>query len=109
MSEIPSVPQRIGTLTLALTHKLPRRGKKIKAGFVEPMRLLRSTELPDDDAWLKELKFDGYRALAIKTNGAVQLRSRNDNDFSVRYGVVTKALATLPDETVVDGEIVALD
>ena len=79
-----------------------------KAGFIEPMLLLRSTELPDDDAWLTELKFDGYRALAIKTNGNVQLRSRNDNDFS-RYAAVTKALAKLPDETVIDGEIVALD
>ena len=32
-----------------------------------------------------ELVLDGYRALAIKTNGKVQLRSRNNNDFSDRY------------------------
>jgi len=37
------------------------------------------------------------------------LRSRNDNDFSVRYAGVTAALAKLPDDTIVDGEIVALD
>jgi hypothetical protein len=51
----------------------------------------------------------GYRALAIKTGGKVQLRSRNDNDFAGRYPLVVKALSTLPDETVIDGEIVALD
>ena len=39
----------------------------------------------------------------------MQLHSRNDNDFSVRYGGIAKALASLPDETVIDGEVVALD
>jgi ATP-dependent DNA ligase len=56
-----------------------------------------------------ELKFDGYRALAIKTGGLIQLRSRNDNDFSLRYPAIAKALESLPNETVVDGEVVALD
>jgi bifunctional non-homologous end joining protein LigD len=37
------------------------------------------------------------------------LRSRNDNDFSVRYPTIVKALTPLPDETVIDGEVVALD
>jgi len=39
----------------------------------------------------------------------VQLRSRNDNDFTQRYPAIAKALAALPDETVIDGEVVALD
>jgi ATP-dependent DNA ligase len=55
------------------------------------------------------LKLDGYRALAIKTDGKVQIRSRNDNDFALRYPAIAKALASLLDETVVVGEIVALD
>jgi ATP-dependent DNA ligase len=55
------------------------------------------------------LKHDGYRAIAFKTGGNLHLRSRNDNDFALRYPVIAKALNALPDETVVDGEIVAFD
>jgi ATP-dependent DNA ligase len=36
-------------------------------------------------------------------------RSRNDNDFSRRSPTIVKALAGLPNETVIDGEVVALD
>src|SRR5580658_7240917 len=83
--------------------------KKAKAGFIEPMLLLRTEKLPEGPEWLIELKLDGYRALAIKSGGEVQLRSRNDNDFNSRYPGIVKALASMPDETVIDGEVVALD
>jgi bifunctional non-homologous end joining protein LigD len=34
---------------------------------------------------------------------------RNENDLSVRFPILTQALANLPDETIIDGETVALD
>ena len=77
--------------------------------FIEPMLLLRTDALPSGERWLYELKLDGYRAIAFKRGGAVQLRSRNDNDFSSRYPGVVEALHRLPDNTVIDGEIVAFD
>jgi len=74
------------------------------------MLLLKSEALPDDPArWLYELKLDGYRAIAFKADGRLHLRSRNDNDFTARYAAVVRGLKDLPDETVVDGEIVAFD
>ena len=83
--------------------------RKRRAAFVEPMLLLRVDSLPEGDAWQYELKFDGYRALGIKTGGKIQLRSRNDNDFSLRYPAIVRAFSSLPNKTVVDGEVVALD
>jgi len=82
---------------------------KAKARFIEPMLLQRTERLPEGSDWLYELKLDGYRALAIKAGGKLRVRSRNDNDFSVRYPSIANALAALPDETVIDGELVALD
>ena len=47
-------------------------------------------------------------ALGIKSAGAVRLLSRNANDFSTRYPSIARALVKLPDDTIVDGEVVAL-
>ena len=82
---------------------------RTKAGFVEPMLLLRTDRLPDDPArWAYQLKFDGYRAVAFKVGGKVHLRSRNDKDFNARYPAVVRGLAKLPSDTVIDGELIAL-
>jgi bifunctional non-homologous end joining protein LigD len=83
---------------------------RARARFVQPMLLLRSETLPDDPVrWLYELKMDGYRAVAYKSGGTVHLRSRNQNDFTRRYPGIPRGLANLPDETIIDGEVVALD
>jgi DNA ligase D-like protein (predicted ligase) len=81
----------------------------VQARFIPPMLLLKTNRLPDDGKWLYELKLDGYRAVAFKKSGDVHLRSRNDKDFALRYPAVVKALARLPDNTVIDGEVVAFD
>ena len=74
------------------------------------MLLLRSDTLPDDGArWEYQLKLDGYRAVAFKAGGRLHLRSRNDKDFTRTYPSVLNGLAQLPDDTVIDGEVVALD
>ena len=73
------------------------------------MLLLRTERLPEGPDWLYELKLDGYRAIAAKAADRVQLCSRNQNDFGARYPSIAKALENLPNDTVVDGEIVTLD
>src|ERR1700722_4825006 len=89
------------------TRAVPSR--EIKAKFIEPMLLLPAETLPQGPGWTYELKLDGFRAIGLKTGGTVRLRSRNDKDFNRKYPAIAKALAALPDETVVDGEVVALE
>src|SRR5262245_4917227 len=91
------------------TADIMRGSAMRKAEFIDPMLLLLTSKLPEGDQWLYELKLDGYRALAIKRDGSVRLVSRNGNDFGKRYPAILAALRELPDETVIDGEVVALD
>ena len=86
-------------------RSLPSR----EAGFIEPMECLAVTKLPDGPEWVYEIKLDGYRALAINADGKLSLYSRRQKSFSRQYRHVFDALRDLPENTVVDGEIVALD
>jgi bifunctional non-homologous end joining protein LigD len=63
----------------------------------------------DDEDWVFEIKWDGYRALGSMVDGKVDLRSRNDISFADRYKPVINALAQLDIDTVIDGEIVSLN
>jgi len=81
----------------------------MKAHFIEPMLCGAVSELPSGPEWSYELKLDGYRGLAIKAGGLCKLLSRNGKDLTARFRVITRALQPLPDDTMLDGEIVALD
>jgi ATP dependent DNA ligase domain len=80
-----------------------------KARFFEPMLCLAVEKLPEGPAWQYEAKLDGYRAIGIRTKAGVELWLRNKKDFSRRFPEVSRALESLPVETVLDGGIVAVN
>jgi len=82
---------------------------KRKADFIEPMECALVSKLPAGPSWAYEVKLDGYRVVAVKSTQEIILYSRNRKNFTGRYPYIAEALSTLPSDTVVDGEIVALD
>jgi bifunctional non-homologous end joining protein LigD len=77
---------------------------------IHPM-LAESIAEPFDGAeWLFEIKWDGYRAIALIENGKVRLVSRNQNDLTTRYPELEDMAQWIKAKTaILDGEVVALD
>src|SRR5271165_5557207 len=73
------------------------------------MMALPVRDLPTGN-WIYEVKFDGYRALAIKADKGVRLISRNRKSFNDDYPVLIDSLNSLKTKSfAIDGEITALD
>ncbi len=82
---------------------------KKNAAFIEQMECLAVAKLPDGAQWLYEIKLDGYRAEAINSDGKLSLQSRRRKSFNKQFQLIVKALGDLPENTVIEGEVVALD
>jgi bifunctional non-homologous end joining protein LigD len=67
------------------------------------------TALPSDEQWTFEIKFDGYRCIAVKRGKEVTLFSRHKKVLNRRFSSVVQALASLGGDFVFDGELVAPD
>ncbi|MGC4114878.1 MAG: non-homologous end-joining DNA ligase [Myxococcales bacterium] len=75
-----------------------------------PMRATVGEARALQGAWLFEVKYDGFRALASVSGSRVALQSRNGLDLSQRFpGIVTALSRLVVGEAVLDGEVVALD
>jgi ATP-dependent DNA ligase len=73
------------------------------------MDCLPVSELPEGEGWTYEIKLDGYRLEAVKNGGETTLYSRRRNVLNKRFAYIAAALKHLPDGTILDGELVALD
>jgi len=89
--------------------KAPFIAERVQPRFIEPMYAEAVRELPDGGLWTYEAKLDGYRCLAAKRNGGVVLWSRRGNGFTARFPEIARACEKLTEETLIDGEVVAID
>lgn len=65
---------------------------------------------PTGEDWLYEVKWDGYRILALKQGGNVTLLSRRHHDWTAKFPDIVAALKSLAvANAIFDGEIVVLD
>jgi bifunctional non-homologous end joining protein LigD len=84
------------------------KAKKVKS-FIKPM-LASITKNPfDDEDWLFEIKWDGYRAISEIKKDGIQFYSRNGIDFSDRFPAIYQALKKIKHDVILDGEIVLLN
>jgi ATP-dependent DNA ligase len=74
---------------------------------VEPMLAKLATALPSGNGFLYEPKWDGFRAIVFRGGGEVYIQSRDLRPLDRYFPELHDALlAGLPDDCVVDGEIV---
>ena len=79
-----------------------------RSGFVTPQLATLVDAAPDGPEWLYEVKYDGYRIIAVKDGTAVALFTRNGLDWTDRFPTVARAVSGLkPERLVLDGEVVA--
>jgi len=76
---------------------------------IKPMLATLVDQPFEEEGWLYEIKWDGYRAISFLHNGMVEIRSRNNLSFNDKYKPVAAALKQWNINAVIDGEIVAID
>ncbi|MDB6150352.1 MAG: putative ATP-dependent ligase [Chthoniobacter sp.] len=85
------------------------KSRTVAPRFIEPMQCKAVTILPAEANWTFEMKFDGYRCIAVKHGAELTLFSRNEKILNDRFPKVVEALLAIDADFVLDGEIVALD
>ena len=86
--------------------KLPKR----VPAFVAPQLAQLRDGPPTGSEWLHEIKFDGYRIIAVIHDDKVRLLTRNKLDWTKRYQRIANAIGSMKlGDATLDGELVATD
>lgn len=102
----------IGAVALAARHG---RLAEMRVVYGSPIGFMLATPVTygsdyrdlREGVWIAEEKFDGIRAQIHKKNGEVRIFSRTLNDVTHSYPEIARALAEMPADSILDGEIVA--
>ena len=74
---------------------------------LEPMEARPTSALPEGPGWLLEPKYDGFRCLIFRDDGAIDVRSRRQRPLGRYFPEIVEASCALPiARFVLDGELV---
>ena len=106
----PSASSAVKTGSAAALSRVPGAIEEPMPSAIHPMLATLVDEPFDDQEWLFEIKWDGYRAVAFLNGGNVRLVSRNQNNLTAEYPELRNLAEHVRARTaILDGEIVALD
>jgi bifunctional non-homologous end joining protein LigD len=109
LSDNPSAKEWISNRK---ANKTKTAVKDIKAPMperVSPMLCTLTKEPIDDDEYIYEIKWDGYRIISYVNGTKLRLDSRSALDYTRKYPPVAKALKELKHKVVLDGEVVVFN
>ena len=96
--------QQVDVAELDGAHSMPL------AEVYQPQLAKLQKATPQGDAWVHEIKFDGYRLILRKEGRTVRVLTRNQHDWTDRFLRLAEAVRGLATDTaVLDGEAVVLD
>ena len=110
-----SSPKRKSASKKSRKQRVEKKKKLIegkKAPFPKTFRPMLATLIDkpfDEPGWLYEIKWDGYRAVAMINKGKVNLISRNNKSFNEKFYPVVETLKKWDINAVIDGEVVVLN
>ncbi len=83
--------------------------KPITPCFLAPMLAETYKESFDRKNWLYEIKYDGYRTIAVINKNEINLYSRNQLSFNTKFKQIVDDLKKIDHLVVLDGEVVIED
>jgi len=85
-------------------------GRVACLGFIPPQLPNLTDQPPEGEAWIHEVKHDGYRTIRMVERGSVRAYTRNGLDWSERYPGIVAAASRLPCRAaILDGEVIVQD
>jgi bifunctional non-homologous end joining protein LigD len=89
--------------------RIERAKKRMLPDHVDVQLATLTNKAPVGQAWLHEVKFDGYRMICRIEQGVAKFFSRNRRDWTDRLRPLAKTTGRLPvQDAILDGEVVAL-
>ncbi len=107
--DLPEKPKKGGRKKATDDTEAPRAGRDGSFPPAFSPMLATLTDAFDEPGWLYEIKWDGYRAVAMMNKDETNLLSRNKKSFNARYASVYRAVKNWGIHAIVDGEIVVLN